>query len=413
MATTEIHAKADLGSLRIHDSHRSGGRAGKRLGYASAALGVIVLLAGIAFAFRNQTPTVEVVTAQKPDAGGRSAILNASGYVTPRRRATIAAKITGRVTGVFFDEGTHVHAGQLLATLDDSDVKKALDSAKADRDSSQAAIADFQVQLKFSQIELRRAEQLQQAGVQTQEQLDTASTNVDSLKAKINLAKQQVQGSEMRIREAQQAVDNCVINAPYDGIVVSKDAQVGEMVSPVSAGGGFTRTGIATIVDMNSNEIEVDVNESYIARVKDKQKVTAILDAYPNWEIPSHVRTVIPTADRQKATVKVRISFDKLDPRILPDMGIKVTFLSDEPVKKSNAAAPVVAVLLPNDAVHDENGKKIVFLVKNGKLERRAVAIGNSKGDQTEIMSGLVAGDIVVLRGPANLQDGLAVQIKK
>jgi RND family efflux transporter MFP subunit len=413
MATTEIHAKADLGSLRIHDSHRSGGKTGKRVGYASAALGVIVLLAGLAFAFRNQTPTVEVVTAQKPEAGGRSAILNASGYVTPRRRATIAAKITGRVTGVFFDEGTHVHAGQLLATLDDSDVKKALDSAKADRDSSQAAIADFQVQLKFSQIELRRAEQLQQAGVQTQEQLDTASTNVDSLKAKINLAKQQVQGSEMRIREAQQAVDNCVINAPYDGIVVSKDAQVGEMVSPNSAGGGFTRTGIATIVDMNSNEIEVDVNESYIARVKDKQKVTAILDAYPNWEIPSHVRTVIPTADRQKATVKVRISFDKLDPRILPDMGIKVTFLSDEPVKKSDAAAPVVAALLPNDAVHDENGKKIVFMVKNGKLERRAVAIGNSKGDQTEIMSGLVAGDIVVLRGPANLQDGLAVQIKK
>lgn len=413
MATTEFHAKADLGSLRIHDSHRSGGKTGKRVGYASAALGVIVLLAGLAFAFRNQTPTVEVVTAQKPEAGGRSAILNASGYVTPRRRATIAAKITGRVTGVFFDEGTHVHAGQLLATLDDSDVKKALDSAKADRDSSQAAIADFQVQLKFSQIELHRAEQLQQAGVQTQEQLDTASTNVDSLKAKINLAKQQVQGSEMRIREAQQAVDNCVINAPYDGIVVSKDAQVGEMVSPNSAGGGFTRTGIATIVDMNSNEIEVDVNESYIARVKDKQKVTAILDAYPNWEIPSHVRTVIPTADRQKATVKVRISFDKLDPRILPDMGIKVTFLSDEPVKKSDAAAPVVAALLPNDAVHDENGKKIVFMVKNGKLERRAVAIGNSKGDQTEIMSGLVAGDIVVLRGPANLQDGLAVQIKK
>ncbi len=253
MATTEIHPKADLGSLRIHDSHRTGGKTGKVMSYVSAVIGLVIIIAGIAYAFRNQTPVVEVVTAQKPELGGRSAILNASGYVTPRRRATIAAKITGRVTGVFFDEGTHVKAGQLLATLDDSDVKKALDSAKADRDSSQAAIADFQVQLKFSQIELRRAEQLQQAGVQTQEQLDTASTNVDSLKAKINLAKQQVQGSEMRIREAQQAVDNCVITAPYDGIVVSKDAQVGEMVSPISAGGGFTRTGIATIVDMNSN----------------------------------------------------------------------------------------------------------------------------------------------------------------
>jgi RND family efflux transporter MFP subunit len=413
MATTEIHPKADLGSLRIHDRHRSGGKTGKLLSYASAVLGAIVIIAGLAYAFRNQTPAVEVVTAQKPEAGGRSAILNASGYVTPRRRATIAAKITGRVTGVFFDEGTHVHAGQLLATLDDSDTKRALDSAKADRDASQAAIADFQVQLKFAQIQLRRAEQLQQAGVQTQEQLDTASTNADSLKAKIDLAKQQVQSSEARIREAQQAVDNCVINAPYDGIVVSKDAQVGEMVSPISAGGGFTRTGIATIVDMNSNEIEVDVNESYIARVKDRQKVTAILDAYPNWEIPSHVRTVIPTADRQKATVKVRISFDKLDPRILPDMGIKVTFLSDEPLKKADATASVVAALLPNEAVHDENGKKIVFLVKNDKLERRAVSVGNTQGTQTEILSGIVAGDAVVVKGPANMQDGLAVEIKK
>ena len=413
MATTEIHPKADLGSLRIHDRHRSGGKTGKRLGYASAVLGAIVIIAGLAFAFRNQTPAVEVVTAQKPEAGGRSAILNASGYVTPRRRATIAAKITGRVTGVFFDEGTHVHAGQLLATLDDSDTKRALDSAKADRDASQAAIADFQVQLKFAQIQLRRADQLQKAGVQTQEYLDTASTNADSLKAKIELAKQQVQSSEARIREAQQAVDNCVITAPYDGIVVSKDAQVGEMVSPISAGGGFTRTGIATIVDMNSNEIEVDVNESYIARVKDRQKVTAILDAYPNWEIPSHVRTVIPTADRQKATVKVRISFDKLDPRILPDMGIKVTFLSDEPVKKADADAPVVVALLPSDALHEESGKKVVFLVKNDRLERRAVSVGSTAGSQTEILSGIVAGDAVVVKGPANMQDGLAVQIKK
>jgi RND family efflux transporter MFP subunit len=413
MATTEIHPKADLGSLRIHDSHRSGGKTGKLLSYASAVLGAVVIIAGLAYAFRNQTPTVEVVTAQKPEIGGRSAILNASGYVTPRRRATIAAKITGRVTGVFFDEGTHVHQGQLLATLDDSDTKRALDSAKADRDASQAAITDFQVQLRLAEIELRRAEALRKAGVQSQEQLDTSSAAADSLRAKIGLAKQQVQSSEMRIREAQQAVDNCVINAPYDGIVVSKDAQVGEMVSPISAGGGFTRTGIATIVDMNSNEIEVDVNESYIARVKDRQKVTAILDAYPNWEIPSHVRTVIPTADRQKATVKVRISFDKLDPRILPDMGIKVTFLSDEPVKKADASAPVVAALLPNEAVHDDSGKKIVFLVKNDKLERRAVSVGNPQGAQTEILSGIVAGDAVVVKGPANMQDGQAVQIKK
>src|ERR1700736_5719823 len=338
MATQPQSIKPDLGSLLIGDAHRkSRASGGKRFVIIVLVILPLAAIAAATFAFRNQKPVVQVMTAAKAEAGGRQSLLNASGYVTPRRRATIAAKITGRVTGVFFDEGTHVRQGRLLATLDDSDVKRAFESAKADRESAQAAIADYVVQLKNAKIQLGRAEQLQKAGVQTQENLDNASMTADSLTAKIALAKQQVAGADARISEAQQAVDNCVINAPYDGIVVSKDAQVGEMVSPISAGGGFTRTGIARIVDMNSNEIEVDVNESYIARVKDRQKVTAILDAYPNWEIPSHVRTVIPTADRQKATVKVRISFDKLDPRILPDMGIKVTFLSDEPVKKVDA----------------------------------------------------------------------------
>src|SRR5450432_3175091 len=338
--STPPSIKPDLGSLRIGDDHRkSGGGAAKRV---IITVLPIVILAGIAvaaFAYRNQKPVVEVTTAAKADAGERQSLLNASGYVTPRRRATIAAKITGRVTGVFFDEGTHVKEGQLLATLDDSDVKRALASAIADRNSAKSAISDYVVQLKNAKVELRRAEELQKAGVQTQQALDTATTAADSLNAKIDLAKNQVLASEARINEAQQAVDNTV---------VSKDAQVGEMVSPISAGGGFTRTGIATIVDMNSNEIEVDVNESYIARVQDGQPVTAILDAYPDWEIPSIVRTIIPTADRQKATVKVRISFLKLDPRILPDMGIKVTFLGA--AQKEERGAKTAAALVPQTA---------------------------------------------------------------
>jgi RND family efflux transporter MFP subunit len=287
-----------------------------------------------------------------------------------------------------------------------------LDSSKADRNSAQAAIADFQVQLRNAQIELKRADQLQKAGVQTQEQLDNARTNADSLGAKIDLAKAQVAGSDSRIAEAQQAVDNCTIRAPFAGIVVSKDAQVGEMVSPISAGGGFTRTGIATIVDMNSNEIEVDVNEAYIARVKDGQPVTAILDAYPDWEIPSKVRTIIPSADRQKATVKVRISFLKLDPRILPDMGIKVTFLGAEPEKKPGASEANTA-LVSQSALRDDNGKKIVFLLKNDHVERRAVTTGSNHGTDTEIVAGLALGDTVVTKGPPDLHDGQVVEIKK
>lgn len=409
MVSSNMSPKPDLGSLRIDDQKRQPRKTGKLLGIFAALLGVVVIVTGGVLAFVHQKPVVEVVAAQKA-AAGRPALLNASGYVTPRRRATVAAKITGRVTSVLFDEGDHVRDGQVLATLDDSDVRRALDSAKADREATQAGIADFEVQLKNAEIELHRAQSLQAAGVQSQEALDNARTSVDSLKAKIALTKQQVVASEARIREAQQAVDNCVIRAPFTGIAVSKDAQVGEMVSPISAGGGFTRTGISTIVDMNSNEIEVDVNEAYIARVKPGQPVTAILDAYPDWEIPSRVRTVIPTADREKATVKVRISFLKLDPRILPDMGIKVTFLGDEPEQKSGGSVP--AVLISQDAVRDDAGKKYVLLVRDDKVERRVVKLGGARGKDVEVLAGLSEGDSVVVKGPTDLHDGQAVGIR-
>ncbi|HXM93527.1 MAG TPA: efflux RND transporter periplasmic adaptor subunit [Candidatus Dormibacteraeota bacterium] len=411
MATPTKTLKPDLGSLRIGDAQRKSSKTGKRL--ALIIIGVLLLagIAAAAFAFRSQKLIVEVAVAAKPEVGGRQALLNASGYVTPRRRATLAAKITGRVTGVFFDEGTHVREGQLLATLDDSDAKRTLESAQADRESAQAAIADYEVQVKNAERQLHRAQELQNAGVQTQEALDNAHTAVDSLRAKIALAKQQVLTSEARMHEAQQGVANHVIHAPFAGIVVSKDAQVGEMVSPVSAGGGFTRTGIATVVDMNSLEIEVDVNEAYIARVTPDQPVTAVLDAYPDWQIPGKVRTVIPTADRQKATVKVRITFLKLDPRILPDMGVKVTFLGTEPEKRSGAVTS--AALVPQDAVREDHGKKIVYLVKDDRAERRAVSVGGTRGSDVEIVAGLSAGDTVIVKGPKDLKDGQAIEIKK
>src|SRR6202011_4896798 len=240
MATQPQSIKPDLGSLRIGDAHRkSRASGGKRFVIIVLVILPLAAIAAATFAFRNQKPVVQVMTAAKAEAGGRQSLLNASGYVTPRRRATIAAKITGRVTGVFFDEGTHVSEGQLLSTLDDSDARRALDAAKADYGTAKAAIADYEVQLRNAQIQLHRAEQLQNAGVQTQEQLDNARTAADSLRAKIALAQSQVISSEARIQQAQQAVDNCTIRSPYTGIVVSKDAQVGEMVSPNSAGGGF------------------------------------------------------------------------------------------------------------------------------------------------------------------------------
>lgn len=405
----EATVKPDLGGLRI-DAHKRGSRkAGKRIAIVFFVLLACLAVVGAVYAYMHQAPSVQVATVDAPNTGPQ-ALLNASGYVTPQRRATVAAKITGRVTGVFFTEGMHVHKGFVLATLDDSDAQKALAAAKADRDATQAGILDLQVQLKNAQIEQHRAQQLRAAGIQTQEALDNATMTVNSLRARIDYTKEQVLAGDARIREEQQAVDNCIISAPFDGIIVSKDAQVGEMVSPISAGGGFTRTGIATIVDMASNEIEVDVNENYIARVKSGQEVTAVLDAYPDWKIPCHVRTIIPTADRQKATVEVRIKFDKLDPRILPDMGVKVTFLGEETRQAKNVPA---GVLVPQSAVRDDSGEKIVFVVKDDRVERHAVQVGTTNGAQTRVLAGLTPGDTVVVAGPGNLKDGEAVAVKR
>jgi RND family efflux transporter MFP subunit len=422
MATPPKSLKPDLSSLRISEVKRTNPRSSKRWIWISLGVVLLGLLGAAAFAFRNRKVDVEVATAARP-ATGPASVLNASGYVTPRRRATIAAKITGRVTGVFFDEGTRVTDGQLLATLDDSDARRALDSSKADRDASQAAIADFEVQLKNAEIELRRTQQLVKEGVSTQQALDSAVMAADSLRAKIALAKQQVVAGDARIREQQQAVDNCTIRAPFAGIVVSKDAQVGEMVSPVSAGGGFTRTGIATIVDLHSNEFEVDVSESYIAKVSNDQKVNAVLDAYPDWTIPAKVRTVIPTADRQKATVKVRISITEpdhvhlsdpaKDPRILPDMGVKVTFLeSGEKDGKKEEKSAAVAVV-PQKAIRQDKTSKYVFVVKGDTVERRAVTTGEVRGSDIEITGGIQPDVLVVLNAPNTLQDGQSVQVQK
>jgi RND family efflux transporter MFP subunit len=422
MATPPKNLKPDLSSLRISDTKRTNPRSSKRWIWIGLAVVLLGMVAAASFAYRNRKVEVEVATATKP-AVGPVGVLNASGYVTPRRRATIAAKITGRVTGVFFDEGTRVTDGQLLATLDDSDARRALDSAKADRDSTQAAILDYQVQLKNAEIEYGRTQQLVKDGVSTQQALDSAVMTADSLRAKIALAKQQVVAADARIREQQQAVDNCTIRAPFAGIVVSKDAQVGEMVSPISAGGGFTRTGISTIVDLHSNEFEVDVSEAYIARVFDGQAVNAVLDAYPDWTIPAKVRTVIPTADRQKATVKVRISITEpdhkklydpaKDPRILPDMGVKVTFLENEAKPGMKQEKSPAIALVPQKAIRQENGSKYVFVMRGDTLERRAVTTGESRGSDVEILAGLQPDVTVVINGPDTLHDGQSVQVQK
>jgi len=351
---------------------------------------------------------VEVTTA-RADRGGRPALLNASGYVTPRQRATIAAKITARVNEIFVDEGMQVEPGQVLARLDDSDARARLTSASAEREATAATLGELRVNLENAERELRRVDALWDQRLVAEQARDQARMAVDGLRARQALAREQVTAADARVKVAQQDLDNCIVRAPFGGIVVSKDAQRGEMVSPVSAGGGFTRTGIATIVDMGSLEIEVDVNESYIARVKAGQPVTAVLDAYPDWQVPAKVRTVIPTADRQKATVKVRATFDRLDPRILPDMGVKVAFLGDEP----SAPAAAGRVLVPRTALQEKDGAAAVFVHREGRVERRAVRLGQARGNEHEVIAGLADGDAVVTTGVNELRDGQPVRVKR
>ena len=408
MEPQRTNTSPDLSALRIQEGARRGG-ASKWLRWLAAAIVLLLIISAAVFAFKERKPVVEVAPVHA-ETDAREVLLNASGYVTPRRRATIAAKITGRVVQMIADEGMHVREGQVLATLDDSDARVRLDSAKADRNATAAALKDLDVQLENADRELRRTQALTKQGVSSAQALDLARTAADSLRAKITLTGEQIQAAQERIRVAQQDLDNCTVRSPFTGIVVSKDAQVGEMVSPISAGGGFTRTGIATVVDMQSLEIEVDVNESYIARVKEAMPVTAILDAYPDWKIPAKVRTVIPTVDRQKATVKVRISFDQLDPRILPDMGVKVTFLGDEPKGAQESAA---RLLVSQAAVRSDGGGSIVYVYRDGQVERRAVRIGNERGSDREIIAGLAGGDQVVVSGFDGLHDGTRVALKR
>ncbi|MGE0405104.1 MAG: efflux RND transporter periplasmic adaptor subunit [Candidatus Korobacteraceae bacterium] len=409
MSLRQTPTVPDLGSLKINESARRRDRS-SWLRYVAAAIGLALLIVGAVAALRGKTPVVEVASATASSGRAQAVLLNASGYVTPRRRSTVAAQITGRVTEINAEEGMRVKAGDILARLHDLDIRARLASAQAERDATQATLADLRVNLGNAERDFRRIEKLSTSGVVTQQELDAARTRVDSLNARITQTEEQVKAAEAGIGVVEQDLANTIVRAPFDGVVVSKDAQRGEMVSPISAGGGFTRTGIATIVDMTSLEIEVDVNESYIARVRSGQPAVAVLDAYPGWEIPAKVRTVIPTADRQKATVKVRLTFDKLDPRILPDMGVKVRFLEAD--TKQQAMPEQSAVLVPSQAVRQEAGQPVVFVYREGRLERRAVKLGGAQGPNQEVIAGLSVGEQVVTSSMEGLQDGQEVELK-
>lgn len=364
---------------------------------------IILLILGAVIWWHSRSDAMEVQTAVARDAnsGGDRTVLNASGYVTARREATVSCKVAGKVTEVLIEEGMKVTNGQVLARLDDSNVKASLDVAAAQLASAKAALAETEAQLKDADLEDQRTVELAKEHIASQSDLDLAESNAKALQA--HLAQQQLDVivADRTVTEWQQQMDDMILRAPFDGVITTKDAQPGEMM-----GGGFMRTGIGTVVDMKSLEIEIDVNENYINRVQPGQAVDATLDAYPDWKIPCKVIAIIPTADRDKSTIKVRVGFDQLDPRILPDMSVKVAF------RDTGGTAEARMVIVPKSAVLNRDGQDVVFVVRDGRVEQRAVTVSDTENDNSILSAGVSDGEKVVVSAPDNLLDGASVKEK-
>jgi len=379
----------------------------------TAIIGAIVILAVGAgwFFWKGRRPAAEVQTATAVEVakGADQTVLNASGYVTARRQATVSSKVTGQIIEVLFEEGQSAQSNQVLARIDPSNIKTSVELARSQLDVAQSSLGETEAQLVQASSEYERVAALTSNNVSSVSDLDKARSDADTLKAR--LARQQVEivVAQRQLATFEQQLDDTVIRAPFAGVIVSKTAQPGEIISPLSAGGGFTRTGVCTLVDMASLEIEVDVNENYINRVLPGQRVEAVLDAYPDWKIPAKVIAIIPTADRQKGTVKVRISFDRLDQRILPDMGVKVSFESEA---AADAPTGGGGAMVPATALRSDAGQDIVLVVRDGHVERRAVKTGLRRDDAVTVLASLAAGEKVVIDGPPNLKDGDAVHEK-
>jgi RND family efflux transporter MFP subunit len=410
--SAEPDKKALLGQLRIdRDTEPEGPGPRWRTWIIGGVVALLVLVGGgawLALSARGALP-VHTALAQSQGGGGAGAsVLDATGYVTARREATVSAQITGKVTEVLFDEGDHVNAGQVIARLDDTAQRAALAQAQAELQSAQAVLQQDQAQLAQYVRDVARNEDLVKRNLVSQQAVEQSRTQVDTGSALVQSQREQIELAAANVRAAEVQLGYCTVHAPFSGVVIAKAAQVGEIVSPLSAGGGFTRTGIGTLVDMDSLEVEVDVNEAYINRVEPGQPVESVLNAYPDWRIPSHVIAIIPTADRSKATVKVRIGFNQKDARVVPDMGVRVSF--EEKARPGEAVQQRPrGVLVPAGALRKDGSDDVVYVLQDGRAHRRAVTLGAGGGDSRLVLGGLSSGESVIVDAPAGIKDDAAV----
>jgi RND family efflux transporter MFP subunit len=377
----------------------------------------VVAIASAAIWYLARDPAIEVTVASAramPSTGAGTSVLDATGYVTARRQATVSAKITGKVRDVRIEEGQRVEAGDILATLDDAEALVEVQLRLAQLDSARSQQAEAVSASANAERVLRRQEELAERKLTSAAALDLARTEAEAWRARAATQASAVRVAQQSLQAAQVQLENTIVRAPFSGVVTVKAAQPGEMISPISAGGGSIRTGIGTIVDMDSLEIQVDVSEAYINRVKAGQLVEAVLNAYPEWRIPAEVIAIVPTADRSKATVKVRIALATKDPRIVPEMGVRVAFLEERDPAGADGATPAQrGVLVPATAIRQDAGADIIFVLRDGHAERRAVTLGGVQGDSRQVQAGIAAGDSVIIEAPANLADGDAVDVEQ
>ena len=371
---------------------------------------VAVLLGWFFLSSGSSTVLVETEIARKPPSvAAANSVLDASGYVVARRQATVSSKVTGKVVEVFVEEGMRVEQDQVVARLDDTTQQAQLSLALARVESARALLDEIAAQFRNARLERDRLRDLVERNLTSRSSVDAAEASFDQLAARLETGRENVTVAERNVALAEDSLSNMTIRAPFAGMVVTKNAQPGEMISPVSAGGGFTRTGICTIIDTDSLEIEVDVNEAYIQRVIPDQRVSATLDAYPDWRIPAKVIAIIPTADRQKATVKVRIGFLERDERVLRDMGVKVAFLDNGTPR--DVQREIQGVMIASDALRSDAGGDYVWVARNGTAERRAVRIGGPR-DRTRVLvtDGLTVGDTIIRSSERPLVEGQKIK---
>ena len=406
-----------LDSLRMDRGALDAGRDRRAKPWVMGVLGILVLASGVGLWLALRPAAILVQTAQvRVDRGlaapaGGGAVLSASGYVVARLVTTISSKITGQVREVLVEEGMQVAKGQVVARLDDGTARAQYALAESQLETARRGVAEVEARFHEAERTLARTRSLRAQNLASEAALNAAEADHAATAARLATARSEVDVAEHSAALSRRNLEDHVIHAPYAGVVISKNAQPGEMISPMSTG-GFTRTGICTIVDMSSLEVEVDVNEAYINRVVAGQRVEAVLDAYPDWRIAAHVVSIVPTADRQKATVKVKIGFEALDARILPDMGVQVAFQEAPRASDATAPAPRTRLMVPVAAVIDRDGQQVAFVLHGDTVEQRALQVGRAQRDEVEVTAGLEGAESVVVAPPAELRDGARVKVQ-